>query len=142
MTVTIEFGTWSDMQKDAAAIRLTVFVDEQRVPLEEELDAADADCVHFVARDETGRAVGCARLLPDGHIGRVAVLKELRGRGVGRSLVQAAVAHARELGFKAVALNAQTQAQGFYTTLGFHTEGGIFSEAGIPHVRMVLTLGA
>lgn len=139
MTVTIELGTWSDLQKDAAAIRLTVFVDEQKVPLEEELDAADTDCVHFVARDETGQAVGCARLLSDGHIGRVAVLKAMRGRGVGRALMQAAVAHARELGFRDVALNAQMQAQGFYETLGFHAEGGIFSEAGIPHIRMVLT---
>ena len=139
MTITIESGRWDTLQKEASAIRLTVFVDEQKVPLEEELDAADAHCIHFVARDVEGQAVGCARLLPDGHIGRVAVLKALRGHGVGRALMQAAVAHARKLGFKTVALNAQTQAQGFYETLGFHAEGDGFPDAGIPHIRMVLT---
>ena len=136
MTTHIRFGTWDAMRADAQAIRFEVFVDEQKVPAEIELDAMDALSLHGVAYDASGAAVGTARLLPDGHIGRMAVRKTVRGGGIGSALLQALMAQARARGHRHVVLSAQTQAEPFYARHGFAREGEQFQEAGICHVQM------
>lgn len=117
-------------------LRHAVFVAEQGVPEDLEWDGEDAAAVHFLATGPGGEAVGTARLLPGGHIGRMAVAGPHRGRGVGRALLAAALAAARAQGLRRVHLNAQTGARGFYEKSGFRAVGGEFLDAGIPHLRM------
>jgi predicted GNAT family N-acyltransferase len=121
---------------EAARIRFTVFVEEQRVPSEMELDEWDAPSLHALARDRSGSAIGTARLLPDGHIGRMAVLREARGSGAGSALLQTLMRAARERGDREVMLNAQTHALPFYRRFGFVEEGGEYDDAGIAHIAM------
>ncbi len=121
-------------------IRKLVFIVEQSVPQEEEWDGKDDDAWHWIATDQEDVPIGTARLLPDGQIGRMAVLAKYRGAGVGAALLQQAVIKARHLGFETVYLNAQTHALGFYERSGFIQEGEEFDEAGIPHIRMTQTL--
>lgn len=128
---------WVTLQKDAKAIRYEVFVIEQKIPAELEWDAADAQCVHAVAYDANGKAVGTGRLLPDAHIGRMAVLATARGLGVGAKILRALMAEAQARGEQAVRLNAQQSAENFYLKEGFARDGEVFEEAGIPHVSMV-----
>jgi len=130
---------WPAAQADAKPIRFTVFVDEQRVPAEIELDEHDADCVHALAYVD-GRAVGTGRLLPDGHIGRMAVLKSARGQGIGKALLRALVEAARRRGDREVLLSSQVHAVGFYRAEGFEPEGPVYEEAGIPHQAMRLII--
>jgi predicted GNAT family N-acyltransferase len=132
----LEIGDWSALQAKAAPIRLEVFVHEQQVPLEEEIDALDAVCIHAVAFDAQGFALATGRLLPDGHIGRMAVLKAVRGQGLGSAVLQALVQQARQKGFIEVVLSAQTHAQAFYVRHGFVPEGPEYLDANIPHVLM------
>jgi predicted GNAT family N-acyltransferase len=133
--VEIELVDWPAAQAEAQRIRFTVFVEEQSVPAELEMDDNDALAVHALARAE-GRAVGTGRLLPDGHIGRMAVLKEWRGRGIGRGILRALVERARSRGEREVILAAQVQALGFYAAEGFEPEGPVYEEAGIDHQSM------
>ncbi len=137
--VTIELLDWPEAKAEAQRIRFTVFVDEQRVPPELEMDEHDARCAHALAFSE-GKAIGTGRLLPDGHIGRMAVLKDWRGRGVGRALLRALIEAARRRGDREVALNSQVHALGFYSAEGFKAEGPVYDEAGIPHRTMRLRL--
>ena len=132
----VEVGAWATLQASAAPIRLAVFVHEQLVPLEEEIDALDALCVHAVAFDAQGHALATGRLLPDGHIGRMAVLKAVRGRGLGSAVLNALMQQARQKGFAEVVLSAQTHAQAFYARHGFVPEGAEYLDANIPHVLM------
>ena len=118
------------------AVRETVFVHEQQVPLEEEWDALDPLCRHVIARDGTGSPIGTGRLTPERRIGRMAVLAEWRGQGIGDAMLDALVAEARELGWPVVSLNAQVSAEAFYARKGFIPEGGRFMEAGIEHQSM------
>jgi predicted GNAT family N-acyltransferase len=134
--VAIELGSWQSLGAAAAPIRFAVFVDEQKVPPELELDAHDRLALHALARDARGHAVGTGRLLPDGHIGRVAVLAAMRGCGVGAALVRALMAAARERRHAEVVLSAQTHAVEFYRRLGFVPEGDVFDDAGLPHRQM------
>ncbi len=90
----------------------------------------------MLAEDAAGTPIGCGRLLPDGHVGRLAVLSDSRGRGVGAALLDALMALARERGDARVVLNAQTQAMPFYAKFGFAPVGAQFLEAGIPHQAM------
>jgi predicted GNAT family N-acyltransferase len=131
----IELLGWDEARAEASRIRTTVFVEEQHVPAAIEMDDQDAVCVHALVYED-GRAVGTGRLLPDGHIGRVAVLKERRAQGVGGAILDRLVAEARRRGMKSVVLSAQTHALGFYRKHGFRQEGPIFEEAGIPHQEM------
>ena len=135
---TIRLGDWATLGQDATAIRFEVFVDEQKVPAEIELDDMDAVCLHAVAYDEAGKAVGTGRLLPDGHIGRMAVRQPGRGTGVGGAILTLLMEKARERGDAAVVLNAQTVAAPFYARHGFVQRGEQFEEAGIAHVEMRL----
>nr|WP_290443924.1 GNAT family N-acetyltransferase [Halomonas sp. Ps84H-12] len=127
------------MGEPASLIRRIVFIDEQQVPQEEEWDGRDTECLHFLAT-LNGEPVGTARLLPDGHIGRVAVLSSARGTGIGYQLMEAAIKAAREAGHSHAALSAQLHALAFYERLGFVAHGDVFMDAGIPHREMTLFL--
>lgn len=138
----ITVGDWAVCGKDAAAIRYEVFVREQHVSEEEEMDDMDAVCVHAVAYAPDGVPVGTGRLLPDGHIGRMAVRRHVRGGGVGSLLLNCLIDEARRRGHLEVALAAQVHAQGFYAVHGFMAEGPVFLDAGIDHVHMRRVLTA
>lgn len=122
------------------AVRDPVFVQEQRVPVEIERDDLDAVCVHVLATASDGRPVGTARMTPAGKVGRMAVLREWRGAGVGRALLRALVDAARLRGLHELVLNAQVDAEGFYAVEGFLPHGERFAEAGIQHQAMRRTL--
>lgn len=125
-----------------AAIRRRVFIEEQNVPEELELDELDATAIHLLAT-RNGQPVGTARLLIEGEtakIGRVAVLPEARGTGAGAALMRAALDELRARGVRAAKLGAQTHAIGFYEKLGFTAFGPEYDDAGIPHRDMILGL--
>jgi predicted GNAT family N-acyltransferase len=132
--------SWPEAKPLARGVRERVFIEEQKVPRELEWDEWDDRCDHALALDAAGNALGTARLLPDGRIGRMAVLKEWRGQGVGAALMQAMLGQARRRSMGRITLHAQTRAAGFYRRFGFSARGGEFLEAGIPHVEMTLDL--
>lgn len=133
--VTIELMAWEHARAAASRIRFSVFVEEQGVPREIEVDELDAQCVHALALHD-GRAIGTGRLLPDAHIGRMAVLKPWRGRGIGGLILAGLMARAKERGDTQVVLSAQVHAEGFYRQHGFEPIGEVFQEAGIAHRAM------
>lgn len=141
-TFVVRVSNWGAARSEARRIRELVFVREQGVPLELELDEWDARSEHALAYAADGRAVGTGRLLPDGHIGRMAVLIEWRGKGAGASLLQALLDQARRGGHVSARLNAQISAEGFYRRYGFYAVGTRFMEAGIAHVAMQRELKA
>lgn len=116
-------------------IRQTVFIDEQQVAPELEWDALDTDATHFLMT-EAGMAIGTARLLANGRIGRVALLPSARGKGFGQMLMRAVMAHALQAGIQQLELSAQTHALGFYQQLGFIVCSEVYFDAGIPHQSM------
>lgn len=136
----VEVGSEADLEA-ALAVRHEVFCVEQQIDKAEEFDGRDGDCRHYLAR-WAGQPIGAARTWPvdseETKIQRVAVLAPWRRRGIGRALMDRAVADLARDGVAQIALTAQCHAESFYTDLGFVTEGGIFDEVGIPHVRMVL----
>ena len=127
---------WDKAQPVAAPLRFAIFVGEQNVPPGIELDEMDEKSLHALAFDAAGRPIGTGRLLPDGRIGRMAVVKEWRRRGVGADLLDALVEEARRRGFREVKLSAQLQAAEFYRAHGFVAEGKVYEEAGILHQAM------
>ncbi len=129
-------AAWPADQAALRGLRERVFVREQGVPLELEWDGLDAEAIHLLAEDAAGRPVGTARVLASGQIGRMAVLAEFRGLGIGGSLLAAALEASRHSGLPRPWLNAQTSAQGFYERAGFRPQGETFTEAGIPHRKM------
>jgi predicted GNAT family N-acyltransferase len=131
----IELLEWKLARAQASQVRLRVFVDEQRVPAKIEMDDMDEASMHALAYDGE-RVVGTGRLLPDGHIGRMAVLKDSRGRGVGGAILARLVGEARRRGMTEVVLSAQTHALGFYRRHGFAERGPVYEEAGIAHQEM------
>ena len=120
-------------------IRQRVFVDEQQVPVSLEWDAADATAVHLLAEWQ-GQAVGCARVLPDGYIGRMAVLPEWRGQGIGEALLMQAIQWCQQMDVTHARLSAQTHAIGFYAQAGFEVCSEPYDDANILHVDMALML--
>jgi len=118
------------------AVREAVFVQEQGVPLELELDELDPECHHVIARDAQGQPIGTGRLTPERKVGRMAVLPDWRGRGVGDALLLALIAKARELDWHDLSLHSQVSAIGFYARHGFLPYGERFVEAGIDHQSM------
>jgi YbgC/YbaW family acyl-CoA thioester hydrolase len=140
----VRLGAWDELGREAQAIRTSVFVQEQQIPAEMEWDAADASCVHAVAYNRFGMALGTGRLLEHApgvaKIGRMAVLQTMRGADIGRALLEALVDCARQRGEHEVLLHAQLSAAGFYTRAGFTTRGSPFDEAGLAHVEMVRAL--
>ena len=140
MKLTIVTGDWDSLRDHAQSLRVEVFVYEQGVPIELEWDEADEVSTHAVAYDEAGQVIATGRLLPDGHIGRMAVRKSARGQGIGARVLSALLQEAQRLGHCELFLHAQTHALGFYQRYGFEIKDEEFLEAGIPHQRMVLTL--
>lgn len=136
----VELGTWDALGTDALALRMEVFVREQGVPEELEPDANDPLSLHALVRDREGRAIATGRLLPDGHVGRMAVRRDWRGKGIGGVVLRRLIALARERGIAQALLHSQVVAQGFYASEGFRPVGEVFMEAGIPHRLMVLDL--
>ena len=136
----IQLMNWSDALPLARAVRERVFIEEQGVPRELEWDQWDECSDHAVALDTDSNAVGTARLLPCGRIGRMAVLARWRRNGVGAALLGALLQLARDKDIPEVTLHAQTHAAGFYRKFGFTMRGDEFNEAGIPHVEMSLRL--
>jgi ElaA protein len=132
---------FSDQAKRRAfAIRMRVFVREQRVPAEIELDDDDQHAIHFLATI-SGRVVGTARLVMHGNdakIGRMAVLKKYRGKGVGAALLKRSITAARRRGAGKIFLHAQVPVIEFYEKMGFRCVGRVFDEAGIAHRKMIL----
>ena len=123
-------------------LRRTVFIEEQAVPEELEVDGLDDEALHLLAMLD-GRPVGTARMLlkgDTGKIGRVAVLRELRGQGIGAALIRAAVEELRGRGLSRAKLGSQVHAIPFYEALGFVAEGPVYDDAGIPHRDMTRAL--
>ncbi len=135
----IRSARWAVDKEPLLAVRTEVFVIEQKVPEEIEVDEFDPVSLHVLASDaETGTPVGTARLLPNGRIGRVAVLKPWRKSGVGAEMMRFLISEAKKRGDAELMLHAQTWTIGFYETLGFVAEGPEFDEADIPHRTMRL----
>ncbi len=127
---------WERDREHLRRIRETVFVHEQHVPRELEWDGSDESCLHVLAEDAEGMPIGTGRLLPDGHIGRMAVLATWRRCGVGSAILTELLRLAAEQAMTEVVLNAQTHALEFYRRHGFAAEGEVFVDAGIDHQRM------
>lgn len=136
----VKLVDWVDAEPLIRPVRETVFIHEQAVPEELEWDGLDPQCAHVLAWNGQGDAIGTARMQPNGTIGRMAVLKDWRGRGAGRALLEALLDCAVRQGLTRVTLSAQTHAIGFYERAGFHVVGELFIDAGIPHRKMVKEL--
>lgn len=126
---------------DLRAVREPVFVQEQQVPIELEWDELDPLCVHVIARDASGKPIGTGRLTPEHKIGRMAVLPEWRGRGVGDALLLALIQEAAQRRWPELRLHSQASAVGFYVKHGFVPYGERFMEAGIEHQSMRRQIG-
>lgn len=126
--------------KSVFSLRFEVFVDEQNVPPEIEIDNEDDNAIHIIA-EENGNAIGCGRLVLgefDAHIGRLAVKKTHRGSGIGAKICEFIIDYCYDNGYKNIWLNSQLQAKTFYEKLGFIPQGETFIEAGIEHIKMVI----
>ena len=129
----LRLARW-ELDRDALlAVRFEVFVQGQGVPLDEEVDGADPECVHVLAETDDGEPIATGRLLPDAHIGRMAVREPYRGLGIGGAVLEALVELAAARGDESVVLASQTHAIPFYARHGFRVYGPVFDDAGIPH---------
>jgi tRNA(adenine34) deaminase len=138
---TIREVSWTEQHEALAKIRFDVFVREQKVPAAEEIDAQDPLSLHALAcMKKDGMPIATGRLLPNGHIGRMAVLKGYRATGAGMAILQFLMAKARDRGFKSAELSAQTHAIGFYERAGFVAYGEEYLDCDIPHRMMRCTL--
>ena len=131
------FTTWQDDSEGIYAVRMAVFVEEQGIPEELDFDGLDPECWHVLTCTSTSQPIGTARMQKDGHIGRIAVLKNWRRKGVGACMLASLVEKAVEQGLSGVYLHSQAQAVSFYEKRGFKKEGDIFLEADIPHQKMI-----
>jgi predicted GNAT family N-acyltransferase len=136
----IVMARWPADAERLMRIRRQVFIEEQGVPEHLEWDGADAEAAHFIAEDAKGQVVATARLLANGHVGRMAVLPQWRRRGVASALLRAVMRLAKTRGMQSLKLNAQSQVVGLYEKHGFRVQGGEFLEAGIPHRTMTRSL--
>jgi len=133
---TVEAANWARDRAELEAVRERVFIQEQSVPVADEWDDFDATSFHVLARDGAGNAIGTGRLTPERMIGRMAVLADWRGRGVGETMLERLIEQARSHAWEEVALNAQVVAIPFYERAGFAAEGPEFLDAGIVHRLM------
>jgi YbgC/YbaW family acyl-CoA thioester hydrolase len=142
--VDVAVGSWSELGEAAGAIRREVFIEEQHIPADMEWDAADASCLHALARNRFGMPLATGRMLEHvpgvAKIGRMAVRRSMRGGQIGRQVLDALMAEARRQGYREVLLHAQLSAENFYLRAGFQRRGEPFEEAGIGHVEMVRAL--
>jgi predicted GNAT family N-acyltransferase len=140
MTLQVKQIFSDEAKAHAFGIRMRVFVREQGVPRDIELDDADQQAIHFLATTG-GRPVGTARLVMQGKkakIGRMAVLKRYRRKGIGAALLKRVITAAKRRGAKKIFLHAQVPVIRFYEKMGFRCVGPVFDEAGIAHRRMIL----
>ena len=125
--------------QSALIVRVRVFVQEQKIPVEEELDEDDLSATHAIAL-VNGSVVGTGRVLysdlGEARIGRMAVDEAWRRRGIGGHILTALEDAARQMGIKEAVLHAQTYVKGFYASHGYVEEGEVFLEVGIEHVQM------
>lgn len=131
--------------EEAYTIRKKVFVEEQNVPMEEEIDEFEKDAVHFLLYSEHDRPIAAGRFREaDGYgkVERICVLAEQRGTGAGKYIMESIAAYAEQNGINKLKLNAQTHAIRFYENLGYEVVSGEFMDAGIPHKTMVKDLRA
>lgn len=138
--VHIQLADWSEDSAALIAVRTEVFVEEQKVPVDMELDEQDAECLHIKAVNEDGKVIATARLLESHYIGRMCVLSEFRNQGIGGKMLAFLIELAREHQLPYLKLNAQTSAIGFYEKYGFKADSEIFLEADIEHRHMSLVL--
>lgn len=138
--VTYREATWAEAETPLTNIRYQVFVAEQGVPIEMEIDEYDPSARHFLSQAPSGRIIGTVRLVDNHHIGRLAVSADWRGYGVGKHLLQLVMAAAKASGVATIDLNAQVSALDFYRKLGFIGQGPVFDDAGIPHQQMLYRL--
>lgn len=137
---TVHLISWHDGEPLLRSIREKVFIQEQNVPAELEWDGKDQACHHALALSANGEAIGCGRITPDGHIGRIAVLPEWRAKKIGTAILELLVDYARSQNYTKVELNAQVQALPLYQKYGFEAKGAEFMDANIQHRKMVLKL--
>ncbi|NHB59267.1 GNAT family N-acetyltransferase [Acinetobacter shaoyimingii] len=136
-------ASWDKLIADAMHIREQVFIQEQNIPEQDEWDDQDEVSLHFIAYalcNEFKKPIATARLLPNHSIGRVAVLKDYRGQGIGRLIMQSIIEHAKKEHREFLKLSSQVHAIQFYQSLGFHVEGTEYLDCGIPHIDMIMTL--
>lgn len=133
----IRLATWQVDQPALYAVRHAVFVEEQNVPVNEEIDIHDSNAVHWLALDKQQHPIGTVRLQANGKIGRMAVLVAWRKQGVGSALLRQVVAYAQQQGYPHLFLHAQVQASSFYQRHNFVSQGNTFTEAGILHQTMI-----
>ena len=138
---TISYGLYKEYYDDIRFVRNKVFILEQLIPIEIEIDGKDNSCIHFVAY-KSGSPVGTARMGKDGKIGRVAVIKEFRKFGIGKLLMQEIENVAVAIGINKIFFNAQLSAKPFYDKIGYKSIGEIFIEANIDHIYMEKKLTA
>ncbi|WIO75506.1 GNAT family N-acetyltransferase [Porticoccaceae bacterium LTM1] len=141
-SIKISPASWEKDSEQLKRIRFTVFVDEQQVPSEIEIDEHDADSHHWLAYSPEGEAIGTARLESNGKVGRMAVMKSHRGKGIGAALMRRIILDASAMGMTNLHLHAQCHARDFYQQFGFEPHGDIFDEAGIDHIEMAIDLGS
>ncbi|MGN5726401.1 GNAT family N-acetyltransferase [Acinetobacter calcoaceticus] len=132
-------GGWEQLEKDAKYIREQVFIQEQGIAPEDEWDDLDATVLHFIVYDKE-QPIATARLLPQHSVGRVAVLVPYRKQGIGKILMQHIINYARHHKLPYLKLSAQTYVTAFYEALGFHVQGEVYQDCGIPHIDMILEL--
>lgn len=137
---TVSLVNWHDGEPLLKAVRTAVFIQEQGVPQEMEWDEHDATCRHALALSLKGDAIACGRMFSNGHIGRIAVMPEWRGKMVGTSIMEAFLNYAEAHGYPQVDVDAQVHAKPFYQRLDFVELGEVFIDAGIPHIKMLLKL--
>ncbi|MCH8567216.1 MAG: GNAT family N-acetyltransferase [Balneolales bacterium] len=133
----VKAASWSDDVGEIMKVRMSVFVKEQKVPAELEVDHIDPQAYHVIVHNERGLPVATGRLSSDGVIGRMAVLKPYRGRNIGHHVLLHLMRKAINKNHRIIELSAQTHAIGFYEKYGFSTVGRIFDDAGIPHQKMI-----
>ena len=138
--IIIEQANWHNDQTKLITVRTRVFVQEQRVPADLEIDGMDAISLHVKAITPNGNVVGTARLLPSHYIGRMCVLNDYRKAGIGTRMLSFFIDYARQNKFDSLMLNAQITALHFYQQLGFIADSDVFIEADIEHVHMTLSL--
>lgn len=135
----ILLADWSRAEIKATSIRQEVFIEEQHVPEADEWGHGDERALHLIASLD-GNPIATARLMPDGTIGRMAVLKSYRNQGTGSAMMEKLIETAKQNKFEVLKLNAQRTAESFYAQHGFIAQGDEFIDAGIPHIAMQLTL--
>ena len=143
MAMVILIKAWQDAELDAYSIRKRVFIEEQGVPEEMELDEFDLNALHALAYADS-ECIGTARLVTlsgsIGRIGRMAVLPKHRGHGIGKQLLGALLKACQSQGIKQIELHAQVTVIPFYEQFGFIAQGDVYDEAGIPHRDMILRI--